>query len=158
MAAMSDFLENKIIDYLFRGEAFGVTGASAGVGSGPGSLFIALCADEPTDGNTGTEITGGSYARVEVESGMGASGWAGTNSVGSTAASTGDSGTTSNNGAINFPSPTANWGVITHFGIYDAATAGNLLFWGALTTPKTVNNGDAAPAFAPSSLSIQIDN
>ena len=68
------------------------------------------------------------------------------------------SGAGSNNGTITFPAPTANWGVVTHVGVYDATTAGNLLFFGALTTNKTVNSGDAAPSFAAAALTVQLDN
>lgn len=156
MAALSDFLENKIIDWLFRAQAIGITGASAAAGTGPTSLYVALFTANPTDAGGGTEVTGGSYARVAITSSL--ANWAGTQAAASTTASTGTSGTTSNNGAITFPAPTANWGVITGFAIFDASTAGNMLIWGALTTSKTVNNGDAAPSFAAAALSIQIDN
>lgn len=156
MAAMSDFLENKLIDWLFRGQAIGITGASAAAGSGPTNLYVGLFTANPTDAGGGTEVTGGSYARVTVASSL--TNWAGTQAAASTVASSGTSGTTSNNGAITFPAPTANWGTITGFGIFDATSGGNLLLWGSLTTSKTVNNGDAAPAFSAASLSIQIDN
>lgn len=156
MAAMSDFLENKIVDFLFRGQALGITGASAAAGTGPTNLYVGLYTANPTDVAGGTEVTGGSYARVTVASAL--ANWAGTQAAASTVASSGTSGTTSNNGAITFPTPTANWGSVTGFGIFDASTAGNLLIWGALTTTKTVNNGDAAPAFSAAALSIQIDN
>ena len=62
------------------------------------------------------------------------------------------------NGAITFPAPTASWGVVTGTGIFDAATGGNMLFYGALTISKTINNGDAAPVFSAAALSFQIDN
>jgi hypothetical protein len=156
MAAFSDVLENKFIDWFFRAQAIGITGASAAAGTGPSTLYVALLTAAPSDTGGGTEVTGGSYARVAVTSSL--ANWAGTQSAGSTTASSGTSGTTSNNNAITFPAPTANWGVITHFGIYDASTSGNLLIWGALTTSKTVNNGDAAPSFAAAALSIQVDN
>lgn len=156
MAALSDFLENKIIDFLFRGQSLGITGASAGAGSGPTTLYVGLYTANPTDTGGGTEVSGGSYARVAVSSSL--ANWAGTQAAASTTASSGTSGTTSNNGAITFPAPSANWGSITGFGIFDAATSGNLLIWGSLSTPKTVNNGDAAPAFNAAALSIQIDN
>lgn len=146
MAAFSDYLENKLIDQIFRAQAF----------TFPGTLYIALFTATPSDSGGGTEVTGGSYARVSSACSL--ANWAGTQSVGSTTASTGTGGTTSNNSALTFPAPTANWGTITSFGIFDAATNGNLLVWGALTTPKTVNNGDAAPSFAASALSFQIDN
>ena len=156
MAAMSDFLENKLLDWLLRGQAIGVTGASAGAGTGPTSVYIGLLTAAPSDTGGGTEVSGGSYARQAVSSSL--ANWAGTQSAGSTTASSGTGGTTSNNNAITFPAPTANWGVITHIGIYDAVSAGNLLFWAALTTSKTVNNGDAAPSFAAAALTLQIDN
>jgi hypothetical protein len=156
MAAMTDFLENKIIDWLMRAQAIGITGATAGAGSGPATLYVALYTTTPTDSTAGTEVTGGSYARVAVTSAL--ANWAGTQSAGSTTASTGTGGTTSNNGAITFPAPTANWGSVTGFGILDASTAGNLLIYAALTTPKTINSGDAAPSFAAGSLTFQDDN
>lgn len=156
MAAMSDFLENKLIDFLFRGQALGITGATAAAGTGPTNLYLGLYTANPTDTGGGTEVTGGSYARVAVGSSL--ANWAGTQAAASTVASSGTSGTTSNNGAITFPAPTAAWGIVTGFGIFDAASGGNLLIWGALTTNKTINNGDAAPLFAAASLSIQIDN
>jgi len=156
MSAMSDFLENKLIDWLMRAQAIGITGATAAAGTGPATLYVALFTTNPTDAAGGTEATGGSYARVAVTSSL--ANWAGTQSAGSTTASTGTSGTTSNNNAITFPAPTANWGTITGVGIYDASTAGNLLIWGALSASKTVNNGDAAPSFAAGALQFQIDN
>jgi hypothetical protein len=156
MAAMSDFLENKLLDWLFRGQALGITGASAGAGSGPTALFVGLYTANPTDVAGGTEVTGGSYARVSVASAL--ANWAGTQAAASTVASSGTSGTTSNNGAITFPAPSANWGVVTGFALFDAVSGGNMLIWGALTTSKTVNNGDAAPVFSAAALSFQIDN
>jgi hypothetical protein len=156
MAAMSDFLENKIIDWLLRGQAIGVTGASAAAGTGPTNTYIGLLTAAPSDSGGGTEVSGGSYARVTVASSL--ANWAGTQAAASTTASSGTGGTTSNNAAITFPAPTANWGTVTHIGIYDATSAGNLLFWAPLTTSKTVNNGDAAPSFAAAALTLQIDN
>ena len=156
MASMSDFLENKIIDWLLRAQAIGVTGASAGAGTGPTNVYVGLLTAAPSDTGGGTEVTGGSYARVTVASSL--ANWAGTQAAASTTASTGTSGTTSNNSAITFPAPTANWGSVTHLGIYDAVSGGNLLFWAALTTPKTVNNADPAPSFAAAALTLQIDN
>lgn len=155
MAAMTDFLENKLVDWFFRAQAIGITGASAAAGSGPASLYYGLFTSAPSDTGGGTEVAGGSYARATVVSALTA--MAGTQGAASTAVSSGTSGTTSNNAAITFPAPTANWGLVTHFAIFDAAAAGNMLIWGALGTPKTVNNGDAAPSFAASALSFQID-
>lgn len=156
MTAFSDFAENHLIDWLFRGQAIGITGASAAAGTGPTSLYIALYTANPTDTGGGTEVSGGAYARVTVASSL--ANWAGTQAPASTVASSGNTGTTSNNIAITFPSPSANWGTVTGFGIFDATSAGNLLVWGALTASKTVNNGDAAPSFPIGTLQFQIDN
>jgi hypothetical protein len=156
MAALSDFAENKIIDFLFRGQALGITGASAAVGTGPTNIYVGLYTANPTDSTTGTEVTGGSYARVTVASSL--ANWAGTQGAGTTTASSGTTGTTSNNNAITFPAPTANWGVITGAALLDASSGGNILAYGALTVNKTVNNGDAAPSFPAGSLTFQLDN
>lgn len=163
MAALSDRLENMFIDWFFRAQApgnatNGVTGASATAGSGPTTLHVGLFTASPSDTGGGTEVSTSAtgYARVPITSSL--ANWAGTQSAGSTTASTGTSGTTSNNNSITFNAPTGNWGTVVAFGIFDAASGGNLLVWGALTTSKTVNNGDAAPAFAAAALSIQIDN
>lgn len=147
MAAFSDYLENKMVDFLFRGQTF----------TPPATLYIALFTTADNDAGTArVEVSGGSYARAAVTSSL--ANWAGTQGAATTAASTGNTGTTSNNNAIPFPAPTANWGSIVGIGIFDAATAGNELWYGTLTTPKTVNSGDAAPSFAAAALSIQIDN
>lgn len=145
-AAMADYLENKVVDHVFRGTAY----------TAPATIYVGLSTSACSDSATGTEVTGGSYARVAVTSNT--TNWAGTQSAGSTAVSSGTGGTTSNNGAITFPAPTANWGAITHVVLMDASTAGNLMFCIALTTGKTVNNGDAAPSFAAAALTMQIDN
>lgn len=146
MAAMSDYLENKLIDHILRGQTY----------TSPANTYIGLFTTNPSDTGGGTEVSGGSYARVTIPGAL--TSWAGTQGANTTVASSGTSGTTSNNGSITFPAPTANWGVITGFGMFDASTSGNLLFYGALTINKTVNNGDAAPTFSPAALSIQIDN
>ena len=146
MAAMSDYLENKLTDALFRGQAYTM----------PATIYVALYTASPSDTGGGTEVTGGAYARVAVTSSL--ANWAGTQAAGSTVASSGATGTTSNNAAITFPAPTANWGTITHFALMDASSGGNPLFYGALSASKTVNNGDAAPQFAAGTLSVQLDN
>lgn len=146
MAGMSDYLENKLIDQLFRGQAFNF----------PTTLHVGLLTSAPTDVTSGSEVTGGSYGRASIACSL--VNWSGTQSAGSTSASTGNTGTTTNNVEIAFPTPSANWGVVTHFAIYDSPTSGNMLFWAALTDSKTINNGDPSPSFPINSLSIQIDN
>lgn len=117
-------------------------------------VYVALYTAAPSDTGGGTEVTGGSYARVAVNSTL--ANWAGTQAAASTVASSGTGGATSNNAAITFPAPTADWGTVTHFGIFDKLTTGNLIAWGALTTSRLVNNGDGAPSFAAAALSITV--
>lgn len=141
MSAMSNFLENALVDQLFRGQSAPTTS----------TLYVGLLTSAPSDAGGGTEVSGGSYARVSVSSSL--ANWAGTQSAGSTVASSGTGGQTSNNAAITFPTPTAGWGTVTHFGIYDAASNGNLLFYGQLTIAKTINEADTV-TFPAASLSI----
>jgi hypothetical protein len=133
MAHMSNYLEGQLRAHLFRSGTF----------LKPAALYISLHTADPTDAGTGTEVTGGSYARVQRNP-----------SDANWSAGSATDGTTDNVGDLIFPAPTANWGTITHFGIWDAATGGNLLCHGAMTTPRAVNSGDTAPQFAAGSLDI----
>lgn len=144
--SFTDYLENKLVDWMIRGQVY----------APPASLYIGLDTASCTEAGGGTEATGGSYARVAVTSSL--ANWAGTQAAGSTTASTGTSGTTSNNAAITYPTPTAAWGQVVSFRVWDAASAGNALICQALTTPKTINNGDPAPSFPIGALTIQVDN
>lgn len=141
MSAMSDYLENKLVDQLFRGQAAPTTT----------NLYVGLLTAAPSDSGGGTEVTGNNYSRVTVASSL--ANWAGTQSAGSTVASSGTGGQTSNNNAITFNTPSGTWGTVTHFGVYDAASAGNLLFYGALTIAKTINQSDTV-TFPAGSLTI----
>jgi hypothetical protein len=107
------------------------------------NVFVALTTTTPTDSAAGTEVTGGSYARVQT--------------VGSWGAPSSPTSSVSNNAAITFPAPTANWGTVVAFELWSASSAGTRLAWGTLTTNKTVNNGDAAPSFAIAALTITCD-
>lgn len=133
MSAMSDYLEQELRKHIFRTGSF----------TKPAALYVALFTAAPSDAGGGTEVTGGSYARVQRDP-LDAN-WTAPDTTG---------GVTANAAAITFPSPTANWGTVTHFGIFDASSGGNLLFHGALGTSKTVNNGDPAPYFNTGDLSI----
>jgi len=145
MAAMSDYLENKLIDWLIRGQAY----------TAPTSVYLGLLTAAPSDSGAGTEVSGNNYGRATVACSM--ANFAGTQSAGSTVASSGSGGTTSNNNTISFATPSASWGLVTHFGVYDAVSGGNLLFYGTLGTSKTINSGDTV-SFAAAALTIQIDN
>lgn len=147
MAALTNYGENKVIDALFRGESLGA----------PATWYFSLLVSDPTEtGAAGTEVTGGSYARAAVTTSL--ANFSGTQSAGSTVASSGTSGTSSNNLSITFPAPTANWGTITHIGLMDALTGGNCWAYGAVSPNKTVNNGDSAPSIPAGSFTFQIDN
>lgn len=143
MSNLTNFAENKLVDALLRGQSLGA----------PATWHVALFTSDPTEtGAAGTEVSGGSYARVAVTASL--ANWAGTQSAGSTTASSGTGGATSNNNAITFPTPSANWGVVTHWALMDASSAGNAWIYGALSAAKTVNNGDPAPSFAAAALGI----
>lgn len=93
------------------------------------------------------------YARVGVASSL--ANWAGTQSAGSTTASSGTSGQTSNNTTVTFGAPSSNQtGVVAGMYLADALTSGNILFSSMLTNPKTINNGDAAPNFPAAAMTI----
>ena len=145
--ALTDYAENKLVDALLRGQAIGA----------PATWYYALFTTCPTDSTAGTEVSGGSYARIGVTASL--ANFAGTQSAGSTVASSGTGGTSSNNATVTFnPGPSASWGVINCWGLMDALTVGNLWIYSALTVSKTVNNGDAAPSFAAAAATFQIDN
>ena len=133
MSAMSDYLEGEIRKHVFRTGSF----------TKPSALWVALFTAAPSDSGGGTEVAGGSYARVQRDP-LDAN-W--------TAASATD-GKTDNAAAVTFPSPSGSWGLVSHFAIFDAPSGGNLLIHGALTVPKTVNASDPAPAFAIGALAI----
>lgn len=129
--AIGDYGENQIIDTIMRAQA-----TSLGA-----NVFVGLSTTACSDSSVGTEVTGGSYARVSVARSL--ANWAGTQGSGTTTASTGTGGQTSNNNVITFPTPTAGWGTVTHVFVADASTGSNILFCTALTVSKTINNGDA---------------
>lgn len=112
--AFTNYLENKIMAYVFSGTAFS---------SPSGSLYIGLFTAAPGEGGGGTEVSGNGYARKSVT--MTTSGNASTNS-----------------GAVEFDVATGSWGTITYAGVFDALTSGNLLAYGELTTSKTIASGD----------------
>lgn len=133
MANMSDYLEVELRKHIFRTGSF----------TKPTALYVALFTVTPSDSGGGTEVTGGSYARVNVPP-LDAN-WSGASST---------DGLTDNVSAITFATPSANWGTVVAFGIFDASTSGNLLVWGAISPSKTINNGDPAPSFAAGALDI----
>lgn len=95
-----------------------------------GTLYFAAYTVTPSNAGGGTEVTGGSYARVAV-----------TNNT--TNFPTASSQTSHNANLIDFGTASANWGTIVAIGVFDASTSGNLLYWGPLTVNKTINSGDS---------------
>jgi len=114
MAEMSNYLENALINGTLRATSY----------TAPTTVYVALYTTDPTDADTGTEVTGGSYARQSV-----------------TFAAP-SNGVTTNSADITFPTATAAQGTVTHMGIRDALTAGNLLYHTPLDASKTIDLGD----------------
>jgi len=114
MSAMSDYLENEILDHILGTGAY----------TSPGTVYIGLSTGSFGDDNSGTELSGSGYARQ------------------SAAFDAASGGTTDNSAAIEFPAATGSWGTVSHFGIFDASSSGNLLIHGAFTSAKTITTGD----------------
>lgn len=134
MSGKSVYLEQMVLNTLFRNGTF----------TKPATLYVSLHTADPTDAGTGPEVSGGAYARVAVA-----------NATNFSAPTSGSGGQqVSNSVDIVFSTPTANWGTVTYFGIWTAATAGSMLYSGPLDTPRTINTGDQAPTFAAGTLQI----
>ena len=133
MGGKSDYLENKFLDYVLGSVSF----------SPPANVYIALFTGAPTDSASGTEVSGGAYARVAVA-----------NSTSTWPAASG--GSKSSGTEITFPTATAAWGTIVGFATVDASASGNQLYWGTLTTSKTVSNGETAK-FASGDIDVTED-
>lgn len=116
MAGFSDYLEDKVLDHVFGGNAY----------TAPSTLYVALYTSAPSDTGGGTEVSGGGYVRQTATFTV-----SGTNPT-----------TASNTGAVEYPTATANYGTVTSVGIFDALSGGNLLAYANLTTSKVVSTGD----------------
>jgi len=112
--SFTNFLETEILDHVFAGAAY----------TAPGTKYLALFT-AIADGETGsvTELSGSAYARQTV-------------------AFTTSGNTTSNNAAVEFPTATGSWGTVTHVGVYDASTSGNLMAYATLSSSKAIATGD----------------
>ena len=114
MAELSNYLEDALINGTLRGTTY----------TAPTTTYLALYTSDPTDADTGTEVSGGSYTRQPIT--MGAP----------------SNGASTNSASIEFSQATADWGIVAYVGIRDALTSGNLLYHTALDTSKTIANGD----------------
>jgi hypothetical protein len=123
--AKSDYLEQKILDYIFNDQAFAAP-----------QTFVSLYLSSPADDDSGTEASGTDYAREEVHENAGSSPYW------NLAVIDGIGYLVDNLQAIVFTvAGSGGWGTISHFGIHDAVSVGNLLYHGALTVPQAVNEG-----------------
>jgi hypothetical protein len=131
MGSFADYWENEILDHLF------------GKGSyTPPTIYVGLSTADPTDDASGlAEPSGNSYARVATAS----ADW-----------NVASGGAIANVNDITFPEATGSWGTITHFAIFDAASAGNMLAHGALNVSKSISSGDTAK-FAAGDLDVTLD-
>ena len=127
MAEMSNFLENALINATLRATTY----------TSPATVYVSLWTTDPTDAGSGTEVSGGSYARTSVTFGAPSN------------------GVTTNSAAVEFPQATASWGTIAYFGINDASTGGNLLYHSPVTTSKTIDTGDIFK-FASGAISVTL--
>lgn len=123
----SDYLENKILDHILGSSAY----------TQP-SRFLALSTATLQDDNSGTELSGNGYSRKSISFG------------------TASSGSITNSSAVEFDTATGDQGTISHFGIYDASSGGNLLFHGAFSASKVISTGDVLKVSA-SALTISLD-
>lgn len=115
-------------------------------GWAPGAVYVGLFTAAPSDAGGGTEVSGTNYSRAQV-----------TQADGSWASPSGTPRSTSNSSTITFATPgSGGWGTVTHFGLFDASSAGNLLYWAALTISKTINQNDTV-SFAGAALTITED-
>ena len=114
MAEMSNYLENALINATLRNTSY----------TSPATVYVGLFTSDPTDAGSGTEVSGGSYARTAVTFGAPSN------------------GTSTNSAAVEFPQATASWGTVGWIGIHDASTSGNLLYHTPLDTSKTIDTGD----------------
>lgn len=141
--SLSDYLEKKLQDHVFGNTAF----------TAPSPVFLALLTDSNTaaqrDAGTVTEVTtvGTAYARVSV-----------TNNTTNFPNASGITALKNLHVSFAFPAPVgSNWGTCNAWAIYDASSGGNLLVWGDLATPRTINAGDGAPSFAVDALNGTLD-
>lgn len=114
MAEFTNYLENKILDHVLKNVSY----------TSPTTAYVGLFTAAPTDTTSGTEVSGGSYARQVLS------------------VTTASNGITTSSADVTFPQATANWGTISHIAILDALTSGNMLMYTPLTTSKTIESGD----------------
>ena len=145
MAALSDYLENRLVDLILRGQQF----------EPPSRIYVGLYVEDPTDAALSGEVDAPSYQRARVDASL--ENWSGTQGAGTLAASNGASGVSSNNVDIEFVLPQEDWGQVNFAVAFDAPTGGNLLFHAPLSNPKIIQQGDSV-IFTAGNFSLRIDD
>lgn len=111
---LSNYLKNAVINHMLRNQAF----------TPPVTMYLGLFTAAPGPTGGGTEVSVGAYARQAI------------------ALDAPTAGVTQNTVDITFPTPTANWGIVTHAAVFDAASGGNMLLFGSLVSAKSVLAGN----------------
>lgn len=134
---MTDYLEEQLGTHLFRDGSY----------TKPTSLHLGLYTTLPTldDGSDGVEEAAASYARVQY--GPADAAWS---------LPVGGDGRFYNLYSIVFPTPQEDWGTIVGWGLWDAATGGNLLIFSAIAANKNVPYGAPAPEFNPGAVTFTL--
>lgn len=127
MSQATNYTELKLLDHLLGTAAYTMP-----------TVYLGLFTATPSDTGGGTEVSGNAYARQ------------------ASPFSAASAGSAANSGTITFPTATGSWGTITHFALFDAVTAGNMLVYGALTSPRTIGNTDTL-IVNPGALVISLD-
>jgi hypothetical protein len=131
MGSFSNYWENKILDHIFGKASYT-----------PSTIYVGLSTADPLDDGSGlAEPSGNGYARAVTSTGD----W-----------NVASAGTIDNANTITFSEATGNWGTITFFVLFDAATAGNMLAYGELSQSKVINSGDTGK-FAAGDLDVSLD-
>jgi hypothetical protein len=128
MAGFSDYLESALLNAVFRNTSY----------TSPATVYVALYTAAPSDAGGGTEVTGNGYSRQ------------------SASFNAPSGGSIANTGAVTFTASGGAWGTVSHFGVFDASSGGNLLAWNSLNASKTIADGDSAE-FASGALTISLD-
>ncbi|MCX6622086.1 MAG: hypothetical protein NTY38_13660 [Acidobacteria bacterium] len=124
----TDFLEDSLLNHVLRNTAY--TPAA--------TVYVGLFTATPGEAGGGTEVTGNNYARKAVTFGAPSA------------------GTITNSADVVFDQASGSWGTISYFALFDALANGNMLYYGALTSSKTINSGDQLK-FAAGGITVTED-
>jgi len=118
MSAMSNWMAASVMNEYFRGSSV----------TPPAAVYLALYTTDPTDSDTGTEISGNGYARQQI--------------LFSTPVVVSGKTQIQNSATITYPTATGSWGDVAYWGVRTAASGGTLLAYGSFTQTKAISQGD----------------